>query len=68
MHRFYKKIYLDFFVEAFAEDLLLEVFFALEAETFFVEDLLHLQLEICSTAKDQKYSSWPCGQPAFCQL
>lgn len=43
-----------------AQDLLLEEAFLLQ------EDLLQL-LESCSTARDQKYSFWPFGQPAFCQ-
>lgn len=47
----------DFFA---AQDLLLEEVFLLQ------EDLLQL-LESCSTARDQKYSFWPFGHPAFCQ-
>lgn len=43
-----------------------------EAVEDFLEEVLQFelqeQLETCSKAKDQKYSSLPCGQPAFCQL
>ena len=53
----------DFFVE---EEVLLA-----QLEELFLEDeelFLQEQEESCSTAIAQKYSSWPFGQPAFCQL
>ena len=40
----------------------------LQEELLFELHLDLLQLLICSTAIDHKYSSWPCGQPAFCQM
>ncbi len=69
MHLFSKKpeIYFDFLEEVLFED------FFEELEEDFLEEELDLQeqlqpVEICSTAILQKYSSCPCGQPAFCQL
>lgn len=49
---------------------LLEDFLAEEAQEEELADafLLQEQLPHCSIAIVQKYSSWPCGQPAFCQL
>lgn len=57
--------YLDFFAVDF---FVLEAFFAHEDEAFFVQEDLQHFLESCSTAIDQKYSSCPKGQPAFCQM
>lgn len=68
MRGFFKTKYASnyFFAAAFflvAEAVLL-------AQAFFVPQLAEeaLLLLSCSTAIDQKYSSLPCGQPAFCQL
>lgn len=55
-----KKInYLDFFelVEVLQEEDFLAVEVVFFVEDLLQEDLLHLQLEICSTAIAQKYSS-----------
>lgn len=54
----------DFVV--FVLEFLLEDF--LEEQEDLEQEFLLLQLESCSTAIAQKYSSWPFGQPAFCQL
>ncbi len=66
----YKKSenYFDFLAED--EELLVD-FLAEDEEDFLDEEDLQEQLqplEICSTAILQKYSSCPCGHPAFCQL
>ena len=74
----YKNYLKNYFLEDFLE--VEEVDF-LAVEALLAEDLqedleeLHflllqdlLLLLICSTAIDQKYSSWPIGQPAFCQI
>lgn len=50
----------------FAEDVLEVVDLADDEQDFLDELFEHLQEEICSTAIDQNFSSWPHGQPAFC--
>ena len=62
------KNYLDFLALV---DFLLVLDFKehLEADfevDFLVQEDLLQHWESCSTAIDQKYSSLPCGQPAFC--
>lgn len=44
-----------------------EAFLATD-EAFFVEEDLLQEPQTCSTAMLQNSSSWPNGQPLFCQM